>query len=175
MINRVWLLLSNLAFGLLPLTRAFGLRRWLLRRRGFCIVQRARFAGGTRIVGLGCLTVGDDTWIGPFGLIFVHPLGGVVIGARCDIAPQVSFITGSHEMGDVVRRAGPGVAAPIMVGDGCWIGARATVLPGVRIGEGAVVAAGAVVATDVAPHTLVGGVPARLIHPLPTEKEQEAV
>ena len=53
--------------------------------------------------------------------------------------------------------------APIRLGDDVWIGANATVLPGVAIGDGAVVAAGAVVTRDVPPMTVVGGVPARVI------------
>jgi len=53
------------------------------------------------------------------------------------------------------------------VGDGAWIATRAVVLPGVTIGEGAVVAAGAVVTRSVAPHTMVGGVPARVLRDLP--------
>lgn len=53
--------------------------------------------------------------------------------------------------------------APVIIGDHVWIGARATVLSGVTIGEGAVIAAGAVVTKDVPPHTLAGGVPARVI------------
>lgn len=60
----------------------------------------------------------------------------------------------------------PGVSAPVVLEDDVWLGARVTVLKGVRIGQGAVVAAGAVVTRDVAPHTLVGGVPARLIRSL---------
>jgi acetyltransferase-like isoleucine patch superfamily enzyme len=54
----------------------------------------------------------------------------------------------------------------VTIGSGVWIASRVTVLPGVRIGDGAVVAAGAVVARDVPAHTLVGGVPARVIRSL---------
>ena len=53
--------------------------------------------------------------------------------------------------------------APIKIGNHVWIGARATILKGVKIGDGAVVAAGAVVTRDVPPNTLVGGVPAKII------------
>lgn len=55
------------------------------------------------------------------------------------------------------------LCAPIVIEDNVWIGMRSVVLPGVKIGEGAVIAAGAVVTKDVPPHTLVGGVPARII------------
>ena len=52
------------------------------------------------------------------------------------------------------------------IGKGVWLGARCTILPGVTVGDGAVVAAGAVVVRDVAPHTVVGGVPARFLREL---------
>ena len=57
-------------------------------------------------------------------------------------------------------------AKPIIIDDGCWIGANATIIGGVTIGEGAVVAAGAVVTKDVEPYTMVGGVPAKIIKEL---------
>ena len=150
----------------MPLTRAYRLRRWLLQMRGACVGNGVRLAGGSHIYGNGILKIGSDTWIGPFALIFTHPDAPVIIGSCCDIAPKVNFITGTHELGPSERRAGLGLALPIEVGDGCWIGAQVTILGGVCIGAGAVVAAGAVVVEDVAPNTLVGGVPARLIHNL---------
>lgn len=128
-------------------------------------------AGGTKFFGYGRLSIGEATWVGPYGLFFTHPEAPITIGARCDIAPEVCFITGTHEPGDSSRRAGLGVARPILVGDGCWLGARVTVLAGVSIGDGAIVAAGAVVAGDVEPNTLVGGVPARLIRRLDADSE----
>ncbi|MGI5190022.1 acyltransferase [Promicromonospora sp. CA-289599] len=91
------------------------------------------------------------------------------IGDRVNIGPFVRFVTGSHEIGPPSRRAGKNKYEPIVVGDGAWIGACAIVMGGVTIGEGAVVAAGAVVVRDVPAHTAVGGVPARVIKSLRTE------
>ena len=63
-------------------------------------------------------------------------------------------------------RAEPGKSDAIIIGDNAWLATRSMVLKGVKIGEGATVAAGAVVTKDVAPYTLVGGVPAKLIRKL---------
>ena len=90
----------------------------------------------------------------------------VHIGDRCDVGPGVEFITGTHAVGGPPRRAGEGTARPIDVEDGCWIGARATILPGVEIGDGCVVAAGSVVTDDCEPDGLYGGIPARRIREL---------
>lgn len=95
----------------------------------------------------------------------------VVIGDRCMIGARVSFETSTHDIlisnyetdGDATRRT---YFKPIRVGDGVWIGSGAIILCGVSIGERAVVAAGAVVTKDVAPGTLVGGVPAKAIRKL---------
>jgi maltose O-acetyltransferase len=67
------------------------------------------------------------------------------------------------------RRAGDLKAEPVTIGDGAWIGARATILPGVTIGGGAVVAAGSVVTRDLPANVLAGGVPARVIRELTVE------
>jgi acetyltransferase-like isoleucine patch superfamily enzyme len=70
-------------------------------------------------------------------------------------------------MEDPERRGGERYSRPVVVEDGVWVGACATILPGVTLGRGSVVAAGALVARDVPPHTLVAGVPARPIKSLP--------
>ena len=88
----------------------------------------------------------------------------VRIGRGALIAPGV-FIT-DHNHGTTLGRPmfeQPCIAAPVIIGDDVWIGANAVVLPGVAIGDGAVVAAGAVVSRNVAARSIVGGVPAKLI------------
>jgi acetyltransferase-like isoleucine patch superfamily enzyme len=83
----------------------------------------------------------------------------ITIGDDCAIASQVTLRdSDNHALSGV-----PKGSAPITIGDHVWIGMNATVLKGVDIGSGAVVAAGALVARDVAPGTLVGGVPARVL------------
>ena len=93
--------------------------------------------------------------------------GDVTIGRNVALANRVSLLTSGHEMDDPRARAGRRVLAPVVVEDGAWLGANVTVLPGVTIGAGAVVAAGSLVRADVPPHTLWAGVPARFIRELP--------
>jgi acetyltransferase-like isoleucine patch superfamily enzyme len=80
---------------------------------------------------------------------------------------HVVLVTAEHEVGPAARRAGDKRPRPITIEDGCWIGARTTILPGVRIGASSVVAAGSLVAADVPPCKVVGGVPARVLKSLP--------
>jgi maltose O-acetyltransferase len=91
----------------------------------------------------------------------------VTIGDEVHVGPGVLFGTSSHRRGDTNSRAGPVILAPLVVAHGCWIGARAMLLPGVKVAEGCVVAAGAVVTKDCLPHGLYAGVPARRIRDLP--------
>ncbi|MET0932277.1 MAG: DapH/DapD/GlmU-related protein [Mycetocola sp.] len=90
--------------------------------------------------------------------------GGIVIGDDCLIGHNVVLATLNHDL-DPSRRADLH-PAPITIGNTVWIGANATVLPGITIGDNAVVAAGAVVTKDVAANTVVVGSPARAVRTL---------
>lgn len=86
----------------------------------------------------------------------------VRIGSNCGIGNDcLIFDTDFHTLGNPAN--GESDASPVVIGDNVWLAARSIVLKGVTIGDGAVVCAGSVVATSVAPYTMVGGVPARLI------------
>ena len=87
----------------------------------------------------------------------------IKIGKKCLIGPRVSFETASHNIYYDDRNGWGYFTKSIEVGDRVWIGAGAIILPGVRICEGAVIAASAVVNKDVEAYTLAGGVPARKI------------
>lgn len=92
----------------------------------------------------------------------------VTIGDRVQIAMGVMFITDTHPIGGPEQRCSSEVTSrPIVVGNGCWVGANATVLPGIVLGEGCVVAAGSVVVEDCRPNGLYAGVPARRVRELP--------
>ena len=86
--------------------------------------------------------------------------GNLTIGNNVSISYNVSLMTGGHDVNSSLFQ---GVYLPIVIEDYVWIGVNSTVLQGVTIGKGAVIAAGSVVTKDVAPYTIVGGIPARKI------------
>ncbi len=88
-------------------------------------------------------------------------MGGIIIEDNVLIGPKVNLITENHSLNPNDRKSL--ICKPIVIKHNAWIGAAATILPGVTVGENAVVAAGAVVAKDVLPNTIVGGVPAKII------------
>lgn len=85
--------------------------------------------------------------------------GGVYIGDGTLIGSYVVFATINHSQG--LENRADNYPAPIHIGKKVWVGSHATILPGVTIGDGAIIAAGAVVTKDVPPYTVVGGVPAK--------------
>ena len=84
----------------------------------------------------------------------------ILLGNDVFVGMGCSFICVSHEIGKSNKRAGKNKYASIVIEDGVWIGANTTILPGVKIGKGVIIAAGAVVTKSIPPDTLVGGVPA---------------
>lgn len=137
-------------------------KRKLLNSIGHSIGEGTKVVGPVRLYGR--LNVGKDVWLGEN--FTVHGLGEVQIGSNCDIAPDVVFLTGSHKIGGSDRRAGEGTTNNISIGDGCWIGARSTLVGPLEVGQACVIAAGSVVNKSVDVNALVGGVPAKLIRTL---------
>jgi maltose O-acetyltransferase len=148
-----WLTLNLAALPLVPGRP----RVWLLRSAGVTIAPSAAILPGIRIISART-RFADQVHVG-FGCYF-EDLGGVEIGAETFLAAHCTFLTVTHEVGHAQRRAGPTRTAPTRVGRGCWLGARTTVLPGVTIGDGCVVAAGSVVTSDCEANGLYAGVPA---------------
>jgi maltose O-acetyltransferase len=144
------------------------MRTMLLRALGFRIGPTSLIAGSIHVTGSGplrdLLSIGPGCYItGPLHIDLSAP---VRIGARVYMGYDVTMITVDHELGGPAQRCGEREYRPIEVEDGVWIASRVTILPGVKLGRGSVVASGAVVTRDVAPNTMVGGVPARLIRTL---------
>jgi maltose O-acetyltransferase len=113
---------------------------------------------GVRVFDPRGISVGEGTIIG-YGT-FIDGRDSVKIGSHTDIASEVMIYSSEHDLSSPEFAA---VLAPVTIGDYVFIGPRAIILAGVNIGDGAVVAAGAVVTKDVAPYTIVGGVPAKEI------------
>lgn len=105
------------------------------------------------------IIVGEEVFINACCHFQDH--GGVTIGDGCQICHNVVFATLNHELEPERRKTTH--PAPIVLGKNVWVGSNATILSGVTIGDNAVVAAGTVVNKDVAPNTIVGGVPAKFI------------
>lgn len=105
------------------------------------------------------LNIGKNVFIN-FDCTFLT-LGGITIEDDVLIGPKVSLITENHPLEPQYRKGLIGKS--ILIKKNAWIGADATILPGVTIGENAVVAAGAVVSQDVPDNVVVGGIPAKII------------
>jgi galactoside O-acetyltransferase len=110
--------------------------------------------------------VGEDTQIG-LGLLTVDDAGGeaarLVIGDRAALGPRVTVVLSSHPNQSRLRPVMGDDRGTVRIGADAWVGTGAIILPGITVGDAAVVAAGAVVTSDVEPRTIVGGVPAKLI------------
>jgi len=151
--------------------RYAGARKFEQKRKAL-IKAGYEIGDGTKIVGpiecTGQLAIGKNCWIGKN--LIINGNGSVTIGDNCDLGPEITFQTGGHEIGGESRRAGQGKIFHQTVGNGVWIGGRATICNDAHIGDGAVVAGCACVVKDVEKNTLVGGVPAKLIKKLPTKE-----
>lgn len=112
------------------------------------------------------ITIGKDVFINS-GCHF-QDQGGIQIGDGALIGHNVVLATINHDLNPEENRKNH--YAPITIGAHVWIGSNATILPGVTLGDWAVVAAGAVVTQDVPPRTVVGGVPAKVLKVIPEER-----
>ncbi len=110
---------------------------------------------------VGDVIIGDHTRIGLHNTI----IGPVDIGNHVNLAQGITVTALNHNFSDTNKRIDEqGVSTnPVTIEDDVWVGANAVILPGVTIGEHCVVAAGAVVTKDVPPHSLVAGIPAKVI------------
>ncbi|WP_041492973.1 sugar O-acetyltransferase [Burkholderia lata] len=121
---------------------------------GFVLIPPFHATGGTG------MKIGRNVFVNQNCTFY--DLGGLEIGDDVMIGPNVSLITSGHPV-EPSRRHDAVIAKPIVIGRNVWIGAGATIIGGVTVGENSVVAAGAVVTRDVPPNVLVGGNPAAVI------------
>ena len=139
---------------------------WHLEYRNAKLVKELRFCGArvsispdARIWGADKVTLEDDVGINAF----THILGGggVHIGARTQISTGCSIAAITHS--EEIATRFQGIEIPVTIEEDCWLGTGAIVLPGVRIGRGSIIGAGAVVTKDIPPFSIAVGVPARVI------------
>lgn len=109
------------------------------------------------------IVIGDGTWIGQ--MAFLHGAGGLSIGRNVGVGPRVTVVTSTHRLDQLDRPILHSEIsfAPVVIEDDCDVGVGAVILPGVRIGKGAQVGAGAVVRSHVEAYSIVAGVPATFI------------
>jgi acetyltransferase-like isoleucine patch superfamily enzyme len=139
------------------------LKSTFLRIAGAEIGKRVVYYPGVWIMSGRGLKLGDDVDLALGVVVTTH--GGVQIGHRTLVGYRAQILSSNHRIPagrDPIFFAGH-ESAPIRIGNDVWIGAHAIVLPGVTIGDGAVVAAGSIVNRDVPPYEIVGGVPARML------------
>jgi acetyltransferase-like isoleucine patch superfamily enzyme len=139
----------------LPSRRA---RQAIYRRMGMRLARTARVHRGLELRDARNIEIGDGSVIG-FDTI-LDGRRGITIGRHVNVSSEVAIWTLQHDHRDPEFASHGG---RVVVGDRAWLSFRAVVLPGVTIGEGAVVAAGAVVTRDIPPYAIVGGIPAVVI------------
>lgn len=148
-------------------------------RIGHWVVLRPRHGSnrGTIRLGRGCeiqdgarletwggsIELQENTFVGPYVVIYGH--GGVRIGKDCLISMHCRILSSNHTIPPVGTpiRSMPDVLKPTVIEDDVWLGAGATVLAGVRLHQGAIIGAGAVVAHDIPANAIAVGVPAKVI------------
>jgi putative colanic acid biosynthesis acetyltransferase WcaF len=125
---------------------------------GMKIGRKATVMRGLTVVRPDRIKIGDQSIVGV--QCFLGGEAGITIGSTVNISSFVVMLGGRHDVNDPTFASIP---EPIVIEDYVWIATRATIVGGVHIGRGAVVATGAVVTKDVAPYDIVGGVPAKKI------------
>jgi acetyltransferase-like isoleucine patch superfamily enzyme len=149
------------AMVLLRITGSFpvhSVRVGALKLLGARIDSTAVLYHGSSVRAPHRLSIGAHTNIGDQAILDAR--GGLFIGANVNFSTAVHVWTAQHGWDDPDFKY---ESAPVRIEDNAWVSTRVTILPGVTVGEGAVIAAGAVVTKDVAPYSLVGGVPAKYL------------
>lgn len=138
-------------------------KSWFLRAMGASVGKGCTFYPDVWITTGRGLVLGDDVDIALGVLITTD--GGVSIGDRTLVGYGAKILSSNHEIPPIGQRIidSGHKPAPVEIGQDCWIGANAIILPGVNIGTGTIVGAGSVVTSDISPNTIAAGVPAKVI------------
>jgi acetyltransferase-like isoleucine patch superfamily enzyme len=117
----------------------------------------------SRIVGVENITIGEGSFPGYMPGSYIQGLGEIVIGKFCIFAPNIGIISANHDVYENAKH----VYGKVEIGDYCWIGMNAVILPGVKLGNFTIVAAGAVVTKSFENgYCIIGGNPAKVIKEL---------
>lgn len=146
-------LVVAIAFGVMPSTRLYPLKARLLRICGYRVDPSARIVSSARFY-IPEVAIGRESFLGHQLRVYGGAGDELLLGDSVDIGPHVVFLCGSHRIGSTLRRAGLPKPGRIVVGNGTWIGGGALIVAPCDIGEGCVIAAGAVVRGDLPPNTL---------------------
>lgn len=153
----------NLLTNLFP-SRSHKVRKLILKASGCKIASGVAINYDIKVAG-NAIEIQENTWLS-IGSRLVSSYNWnerIKIGKNCDIGPFVVIQTGTHEIGNSERRAGKGKCLPVTIGEGTWVGARATILGGANIGNGCVIGAGSLVLPGNYPeNSLLVGVPAKV-------------
>lgn len=152
-VRTVWHLMNAL-FLINPLNLSSGLKVIVLRLFGARIGEGVVIKPGVNVKYPWRLEIGDHTWIGENA--WLDSLDHIRIGSHCCISQGVYFCTGNHDWTDPAFGL---VIKPIVIEDGAWVGARATVLPGVTVASHSIVTAGTVMAKDTEANMIYAGNP----------------
>lgn len=145
-------------------------RQRLLRAMLGSVGERVWVEPPLRVMYGNRVHLGDDVFVN-VNLTLVDDVD-VHVGNRVMFAPNVTITTTGHPVHPDLRRDGTQFSAPVRIEDDVWIGSGAVILPGVTIGRGSVVGAGAVVTANVPPDVVVGGTPARVLRAI-TDADRE--
>lgn len=142
-----------------------GLKARLYRWAGVKVGKNVEFFQGIKVQGIGEIDIRDGAFIGHEVLFMINSGSKIVVEEEAIVGSRSIIITGFHPITPDGKRilSRDGTSSTVVISRGCSVSTNCTVLPGVTVGDMAIVAAGATVAKDVEPYTLVGGCPAKYI------------
>lgn len=168
MINSKRIYLVNHLMAVLPNSGCQKIKAAMYRWAGVTVGENVELFQGIKVQGIGQLTLGDRCFIGHEVLFMLNEGSHIIVEPEAIVGSRSIVMTGFHP----ITPDGPrilsreGTHSIVTIGRGCSVSTNCTVLPGVTVGEMSIVAAGATVTKNVAPYTLVGGCPAKIIRTL---------